>query len=372
MKTMNKDFIVYLSVTNDVITDQRIHRMATTMVERGFTVHVVGRKLLKKYDFSSFPFNIHLLKLPFRKGMFFYASYNIYLFFFLLLHRNHLLVANDLDTIIPNYFVSKLKGIPLLFDSHEYFPEVPELIHRKKIKAIWQWIEKTFVPRVNECYTVCQSIAKIYEEKYQKKFEVIRNVPYRKNVIIDKKEENNKIILYQGALNMGRGIEKVIEAMKYLPNYYFYIVGSGDIEKILKEKAFASPAKERIVFTGRVTPEHLFNYTCKAQLGISLEEPMGLNYFYALPNKLFDYIQARVPVLVSDLPEMRNIAVKYDIGRVTSEFDPYKLSYIIREMMEDTEKRNVWKRNLEKAAHELCWENEQLKLLAILDKISRK
>jgi glycosyltransferase involved in cell wall biosynthesis len=376
-----KELSVYLSVTNDMVSDQRVNRMATTLAEEGYKVCVVGRRILTSsykdvknigmYDFSDRKYRVSLLNVPFRKGVLFYVLYNLQLFFFLLFRNTDILIANDLDTIIPNYFAAKIKHKPLLFDSHEYFPEVPELVNRPAVKKVWETIEKIFVPKVSYCYTVCDSIARIYAEKYGKKFEVIRNLPFRKVIEVREDKDNDKLnseksIIYQGALNVGRGIELVIDAMEYLPDVHFYIAGSGDIESILKERARECSAFDRIHFLGRIPFENLHKYTCKAWVGISLEENMGLNYYYALPNKLFDYVQAGVPVLASDFPEMHNIVHSYNIGITTLERDPQIIASIINEMITNVEKRKIWKENLKRAADELCWENEKYKLIEIV------
>jgi len=164
---------VFLSVTNDVITDQRVHRIAVTLCEFGYDVEVVGRDLGVKFNFNQRPYKIKLLKLPFRKGFLFYAFYNLSLFFYLLFKKANILVSNDLDTLPANYLVSHIRGITLVFDSHEYFPEVPELIDRKFVKNFWIFIEKIFVKRVKYCYIVCDSIDNLYKNKYNAHFEVI-------------------------------------------------------------------------------------------------------------------------------------------------------------------------------------------------------
>ena len=102
-----------------------------------------------------------------------------------------------------------------------------------------------------------------------------------------------------------------------------------------------------------------------AHLGISLEQNIGLNYYYALPNKLFDYIQARVPVLISDFPEMKKIVDQYDIGMTVKEYSPQILANVVDIMLYNNGERKKWILNLEKAANELIWENEKTKLIEL-------
>src|SRR4030043_20976 len=116
---------------------------------------------------------------------------------------------------------------------------------------------------------------------------------------------------------------------------------------------------------GRVPFSELQSYTRQASLGISLEENLGRNYYYSLPNKLCAYIPARIPVLVSGLPEMRKIVETYDVGLVTESLEPVYLARLIDEMMNNDERRITWKKNLRIAAEELCWENEIGKLIEI-------
>jgi len=120
-----------------------------------------------------------------------------------------------------------------------------------------------------------------------------------------------------------------------------------------------------VVFLGKIDPASLLNYTVQADAGISLEEDLGLNYRYALPNKLFDYIQAGIPVLVSDLPEMKSVVETFNIGLVSDARTPEVLASFFMQVLYNEEKRALWKSNLEKAANELCWENEEKKLMAL-------
>ena len=140
---------------------------------------------------------------------------------------------------------------------------------------------------------------------------VIRNFPlYIRNLPksrVNIKQPNERIIIYQGSLNLARGLEIAIQAMEFIDNAKLVIIGKGDITAELKQLADKAELHNKVVFFERMPYEELMEYTVQADLGISLEENTGLNYYYALPNKLFDYIQARIPVLVSDFPEMARI-----------------------------------------------------------------
>ena len=355
---------IIISVTNDLVADNRVHKVATSLMKFGFEVLLVGRKLKGSLPVNR-DYQTKRFRLFFTKGAKFYACYNIRLFFFLLFTKSDIFLANDLDTLPANFLASKIRNKKLVYDSHEYFTEVPELINRPKIKRIWERIEKRILPKIKNAYTVCGSIADVYKEKYGIEMKVIRNISECNGKIIPKETDYlkalsmQKIILYQGAVNVGRGIEEVIEAMQYVENARFVIVGDGDVTEDAKKIVSRLYLKHKVFFIGKVPLEELIAYTQKATIGISLEKNIGLNYYYALPNKLFDYIRANVPVLASRLPEIENIVKTYDIGCFIENHNPKHIAENINFMLNSPDKMQKWKENLEKASAELCWENEE-------------
>jgi len=360
---------IAISVINDLVTDNRVHKVATTLQEMGHDVTLIGRLLPESLPVSR-TYNTRRMSLFFRKGPAFYAEYNIRLFFVLLFSRFNVFVANDLDTLLPNFVVSKLTNGLLFYDSHEYFTEVPELVNRPKVRKTWEGIEKNILPKLQHAYTVCQSIAEEYRRKYGTFFQVVRNVPERmaKFEIPEEKRLDfggKKIILYQGALNMGRGLEPMIRAMQFIDHAVLVVVGTGDLAAQLQTLAYNLQLTDRIKFMGRLPFTEVKYITVQADLGLSVEEDLGLNYRYALPNKLFDYIQAEIPVLVSDLPEMKKIVTGYRIGAILENRAPEQMAMQIQKIFSNTEQIREWKVNLKKAAEELCWEKEKeiLKLI---------
>ena len=357
---------VVLSVTNDLITDQRVNKIAQYLLKSGFDVTIIGRRLKNNYRLPDKLYKTIRMRLLFNKGPLFYAEYNIRLFFLLLFFKADILVANDLDTLLANFLISVIKKKKLIYDSHEYFTEVPELNKRNFTKKIWLTIEQLILPKIKFSYTVSKSIAKIYNEKYGIDMKVIRNLPLSNKVNLSYCEkiipENKKIIIYQGVLNIGRGIELVIEAIQFVDNVLFVIVGDGDIRNELIKLTLKLNVSDKVIFTGRVPYEELYSITCKADIGISLEQKVSLNYYYSLPNKFFDYIHANVPVLVSELPEIAEVVKKYNIGVIIHKFDPEYIATQIRNMLNDTNNQKIWKKNLIYASQDLCWEKEEVKL----------
>ncbi len=351
---------VVVSVSNDLITDQRVHKVCTSLSNNEFKVLLVGCKKKSNLKPLDRNYDTKRLSLIFTKGFLFYAEFNIRLFFFLLFQKKTILLANDIDILLSNFLISKLQRKKLVFDSHELFSEIPELVDRKKVKKVWLYLEKKIIPKLKNAYTVCGSIAAYYEEKYQAKFKVVRNLPIKMSVEKEalKFETNKKIILYQGAVNVGRGIELMIEAMQFINDYLFLIVGGGDILYDLKRKVEKLQLQDKVVFYGKVTPKELKKITPNAVVGISIEEDIGLNYRYALPNKIFDYLQAGIPILVSNLPEMKKIVHDYQVGEIIEVRKAKEVALLIQKMSAKN-----YKNQIEKAKKSLVWEEDEAVLL---------
>lgn len=360
---------VVLCVTNDIHTDRRVCRIAQSLVNHGYKVTVIGRTYKQKKDSDNLSFSTSRMKLLFNKGPLFYMEYNLRLLFYLLFVHADIMVANDLDTLTAVYFASRIRKKIMLYDSHEYFTEVPELIGRNVVRKIWEMLERFMLPKVRYAYTVSDSIAGAYHRKYGIHMRVIRNMPWRLQKPVHIKRSlragNEKIILYQGSLNKGRGLELAIRAIVHMRDVRLVIIGTGDVENELKNLVAHQDLQHQVLFMGRIPQTELSRYTIQADIGISLEEHVGLNYYYALPNKLFDYVQAEIPVVVSDLPEIASVVRRYKIGIIKKTRDPEKLASLFDEMLHDQGKRQFWKDNLKKAAKELCWEHEENSLIEL-------
>jgi len=360
---------ITVSVTNDLVTDHRVHKVCTTLMQNGYKVKLIGRILQDSKPVKR-SYQTKRMSLLFYRTMFFYVEYNIRLFFYLLFDKADIFLSNDTDTLLANYFASVIRKKPLVFDAHEMFPEVPEVTNRKWVKKVWTKIEDFVFPRLKNAYTVCDSIAAYYNEKYKINMQVVRNIPLKKATPVRLSSRTSspidakgkKVILYQGAVNVGRGIEWMIDAMPYLDGFVFYVLGNGDKLTELKEKVKKMHLTDQVIFMGQIPFEKLPEYTVRADIGINLLENWGLSYYYSLPNRIFDYIQEGVPVLASDFPEIHKIITRYNVGTLISNFAPQYLASVVKRMALRGKNRSAFAT----ANAELCWENEAAVLLRVV------
>lgn len=361
------------TVSNDIVTDNRIHKISSSLEANGFQVTIIGRRFKNSSTLLDRPYRTHRFRLWFNKGPLFYVNLNIRFFFYLLGAEASIFLSNDLDTLPACCLAAKLKRKKLIFDSHELYPEVPELVDRPRVKKFWLFLEKLLIKRIDAGITVSESIANFYKEKYNVRFEVIRNVSRFRydQEFTGVKKNSYTTILYQGALNYGRGIDLAIKSMQYIEDAKLWIIGSGNMNKKLRRLVSRLKLKEKVEFMGRVAFDDLWKYTPRADIGISIEEDLGLNYRYALPNKLFDYIQARIPVLISDLPEIKAIVEKYDIGKILKERSPRGFAALVHELIKEKSSSGEFNANRELAARELCWEREEDKLIILFKRAGK-
>jgi glycosyltransferase involved in cell wall biosynthesis len=347
-----------ITVINDLVNDQKAHKIALSLMDLGYDVTLVGRLLNNSKNISR-PYNIKRFKLLINKGFWFYALYNIRLFFYYLTQNVDLIWACDMDTLLPAFKISKIKNTELVYDAHEYFSECPELIDKPKIKKFWQKLEDKYIPKIKKIVTVSDGIKNIFEKKYVVKVNVIYNYPFfiekSKIEALKKASNTSKTIIYQGAVNIGRGLENLVKSMHKI-DAQLLIIGDGDIFESINMLIKKEGLEHKIKMKGKIPFEELLKYTVNADVGVSLEEPIGLNYKLAMPNKLFDYIQARIPVLVSNLPEMKKVVEKYKVGKIIENHQPETIAAKLNELLMNSAD---YEENLEKAARELCWENQK-------------
>lgn len=356
---------ISFTVVNDLSYDQRMHRICGTLSLAGYSVTLIGRRLPDSKALPELPFTCVRLPFFFRSGKAFYLELQFRLFWYLLFHRFDVYGAIDLDTALPNLLVAKLKGKKWVYDAHEYFTEVPEVVDRPAVQKVWLWIEKFCIPKADLAYTVSAGLADLFEKRYGKQFAVIRNLPSRMPWSGIQKEEP-PFILYQGALNEGRCLEMLLPAIKGLP-LQLRIAGEGDLSVALRQLCRDLGMEEQVKFLGYQSPGELQHLTPRAWLGFNVLENRGLSYYHSLSNKCFDYLQAGVPCMCSPFPEYLLLAQEYP-ALIFAAAHSEEIRLVITQLIEHPEIYQQLAEACIPAAQNLNWESEEPILLDLYEK----
>lgn len=355
---------IVFTVINDLTYDQRMHRICSSLSSDGHYVVLIGRKLKESVPVNSEAFEQKRLNLFFARGKLFYLEYNLRLLFQLLLMRFDVVCGVDLDTILPCYFASWLKRNKCVYDAHEIFPEVPEVVRRPKIQKMWRSVERFSVSRIRNCYSVSHGLANYFADRYGSSFEVIRNFPKHGQTAITRETTlTNATVIYQGALNEGRGLEAMIRTMQHV-EARLLLVGEGDLSDVLRQLVKNLQLQDKVFFAGKKKPSELVELTNQASIGINLLENKGLNYYHSLANKFFDYVQAGIPQITMDFPEYRRMNEEYEVAALLPNLDEPVITAVVNRMLQEKDfyirlrnqcllARDVW-----------TWEKEEPKLLS--------
>ncbi|UOQ96856.1 glycosyltransferase [Hymenobacter sp. 5317J-9] len=353
------------AVTTDLCFDQRMQRICGSLAAAGYQVQLVGWQRPASPPLTPQPYQQHRLRGWFQKGKLFYLEYNLRLLIYLLSQHAAAWCACDLDTALPVWLRARLGGQPLVYDAHELFTEVPEVVARPAVQRVWRWVEGFIVPRARLAYTVGPALAGVFEQRYGRPFGVVRNVSrLREQDVLPPAPSAapaGGYILYQGALNVGRGLENLLDAMPQVAGR-LVICGEGDLSAALRARADRLGLLEsgKVEFRGFVLPETLREVTRHAAVGIMLLENIGLSYYYSLANKFFDYVHAGIPQVLIDFPEYRTLNDEFDVAELVTDLAPATLARALNRLLRDEPARyQHLAANCRRAAPELSWQHEE-------------
>jgi glycosyltransferase involved in cell wall biosynthesis len=319
------------------------------------------------------PYAQHRLRGWFQHGKLFYLEYNLRLFLYLLSQRAAAWCAADLDTALPVWLRARLGGQPFVYDAHELFTEVPEVVARPAVQRIWRWVERFIVPRAQVAYTVGPALAQVFEQRYGRPFAVVRNVcRLRNEAPLPTVVPPSGYILYQGALNVGRGLEALLDAMPQVAGR-LVICGEGDLSAGLRARAekLGLLTSGKVEFRGYVLPDALREITRHAAVGVMLLENIGLSYYYSLANKFFDYVHAGIPQVLIDFPEYRALNDQFDVAELVADLQPTTLATALNRLLRDDPARyQHLAANCRQAAPQLSWQHEEQVLLGLYAKVA--
>ena len=381
-----------MAVSNDLLTDQRVMRHVGALREAGYEVTTVCRTDLP---------------VRWQRGWRFYAAFNWRLWRRLRESVNVLMRecvsadaantnaitqsrdnampiivwANDTDTL-PGCWLAARGRCRLVLDAHELFPEVPEIQGKPVVKWVWRTIERWLMPKCDALLTVSQGIADYYKDRYGVEMTVVRNLSSGQWSVASGQRGGSHCrvsilstdhcplttLLYAGKVNVGRGVDWAIDALEWLPGCRLVVAGDGDLLEAMKAYAARKPWADRVVFTGRLMPEEMTALEAKADVGLVMLEDKGLSYHYALPNRVGAFVQAGVPMVVSDLPEMARVVRRYGVGEVMVEPGARALAEAVERVL-----AREWKdEDFAAAREDMDWNKEKEKLIECVSALVRQ
>lgn len=361
---------VLVSVFNNLSTDQRVEKVCRTLSENGFAIELIGNNWGGLPDLKrDYPVSRIILKSKILRYAYVEFQWKLYKELLKKADQHTILLSNDLDTLLPNYLVSKKLNLPLVYDSHEIFTEMPS-VNGRFTQNIWRSLESFIAPKLKFMMTASESYADWFHKTYGiERPVVVQNFPLKSGNQQDYSIVNSpKVIIYQGVINPSRGLDKLIPEMHKIENAELWIAGDGPKKKEFQELTKTLGLDDKVKFIGKILPEKLREITQKADLGVSIEENNGLSYYFSMPNKISDYIQARIPVVVSDFPEMRKVADHFKAGEKIRDYN--ELAQKIQLVLDNG--KQSYKDALDHAASQLCWENEENRLLGLFGKIKSR
>ncbi len=357
-----------------------MQRICGSLARAGYAVLLVGWQRPASVPLAPQPYAQHRLRGWFQHGKLFYVEYNLRLLCYLLGQRAAAWACADLDAALPTWLRARLGGQPFVYDAHELFTEVPEVVARPRVQRLWQWVENFVVPRAQLRYTVGPALARLFEQRHPGcPFAVVRNVPAGEKQVADYQQQmldNHQppTLLYQGALNVGRGLAELLDALPQVPAR-LVICGEGDCSAALRQQAArlglltseAYPAGQA-EFRGYVLPAALRVLTAQATVGIMLLENTGLSYYYSLANKFFDYVQAGIPQLCIDFPEYHALNEQYEVAELVPDLRPATLAAALARLLPGGQPGPHYHRlaaNCRRARTEWSWQQEKKTLVQL-------
>ncbi len=357
---------IVCTVTNDLNYDQRMIRICTSLAKAGFDVTLVGFKRKNSKPLEQRPFKQVRLPIIAEQGKVMYIFYWISLFFFLLRRKDDVLCAIDIDTILPVYYVSRIRRVKRVYDAHEIFTELKEVISRPAVYKMWSWIANHCVPNFKTGYTIGDSYADYFKQKYGVEYGVVRNATILKPLQIPEKKE--RIILYQGWVNVGRCFEQLIPAMQYV-NSQLVVCGEGNFYAQAKELVQQYKLESKVIFKGYIPPSALLDYTRNAYIGITLFEDTALSNRLSLANRFFDYMHSGVPQLCNKYPEYERVNSEYEVAALVPDLTAECIAEKLNNLLNDERYYNRLQQNCIAAREKYCWQEEEKKLIAIYNQL---
>jgi glycosyltransferase involved in cell wall biosynthesis len=358
---------IIFAVFDELHREYRGYKTALTFKKAGYSVKVIGIRynIDKLSGWEDIPHRRISLnkKVP--------LILNMLVFWLRLLHKLlkekcDIIYSHDIFPLLPVYIVSKLKKVPYIYDAHEFWHGNSQVENRPAAKKFWTSYERFFIKRAKSIITVSVPIAEELENIYGlKNVRVLTNLPIKKEIPQNRTmihdmlglEKDTKIVMYQGSFLINNGLDDIIRAFAGVEKKAVLVLaGSGSEKDSLVRLTEETGLSDRVFFIGPFSHAELIRYTVCADIGLCLIRNSGKSYYYSAPNKMFEFIQAGVPQIASDFPEMKKYVSGMNTGINIDPSDKDKITKSINMLINDVSLYKTLKDSCIKNGPELVWE----------------
>jgi glycosyltransferase involved in cell wall biosynthesis len=357
---------IAIAFLGNIHYDTRSFNLFNSLESKGHDVRFIG------YDWETPGF--HSLNTPYirviqlRKTRFsalFYLRFAVSIYFQLMKNRFDLFIASDFYSLLFCTAAARFRKARLIYDSREITSELPAFHDKPFLKRVVLWVERACIPRASCVLSTGEMDSAVLKEKFGiRKPVLLRNLPRMQkgapaiSFLNRFPTRVRKVLVYQGILVPGRGIETALAVLKKLPEYGLVLLGGGELGSYYHDMVQGSGVAERVLFAGKVPQRELLQHTAGCDVGLSLIDNICDNNYYALPNKLFEYVMAGLPVIVTELPQMKAVVEDYRIGAVVPERNPQAVANVLLKWDKSESEFRALKRHCRKASLDLNWEKE--------------
>ena len=368
---------VVFALTGDVRRNSRALRQIRALIESGLTVEVLSYGADDGSHDQSLV-HVHWLGTPRGRGPLYFWENHWRMMKHALPIRAGVYHASDLYVLPALARAADRNRGSLVYDARELYPHVASTVGRPWVRLFWESVERHFVRKAEGVLTVSDGIADRLVDLYDiDRPSIVHNVPYRRTAVSSNRlrasigvPTDTTIVLHQGQMRKFRGCELLLDAVKQVDRTALVFLGDGPLKRPLSDVARKHRLSEKVFFLDAVPPDELLGYTSSADIGVTLLEDVCLNHRFALPNKLFEYLAANIPVIASDLPEIQKVVKGYNVGIAVSPVDQTNLIRALRQAS-DRALRDEWRRNIPSVFEKYNAATASHNLLRLYDSIGR-
>ena len=366
---------IVFALTGDVRRNSRALRQLRALVAMGVSVDVLT---LSEPGGEGVPdVQSHMLPRPTARGPRFFLRVHRLFAAAAMKLRARVYHASDLYVLPAMRAAARRHGARLIFDARELYTRVASTTSRPWSRAVWRLIEGRHIVHADAVFTVSESIARHLARMYGiPPPVVVHNVPEMQHIeasplLRGDLDPETTLLLHQGQIQKDRGCFLLARAMQEVEHAVLVFLGGGPLKKALEEYVRGNGLEARVRFEEPVAPDRLLRVTAGADVGITLLENTCLNHRFALPNKLFEYLMAGLPVVASNLPEIRGVVQSFDVGCIVDPADHSQLVQVLQHVTRDRKARKKWAANAATAIETFSWEKASRRFTDVYSRLLR-